>query len=195
MTTAICRLGLCAIALLWAALSGCVDEDCNQTGCPVGRICAAVCDDWSSGCAHYECVQCASDDDCNFGEICRDNACRPSYLGIQCSELCQSTECAVPSGCLANGMVCTDMVYDPWGHCMTPCSTNADCPGPDDRKHWIRCVDCPDQPSFCIYNSYRCPGEEGTVGPSGSSDCDYSGCLQVCTEAGGSNCGTDCSCD
>jgi hypothetical protein len=195
MRTGSYRASLWALAGICVALSGCPEEDCNQTGCDGALVCAAVCDDWTGGCSNYECVECGDDWDCAFGEICRENACRASHLDIPCSEFCSSDECALPSECVDNGMVCTDLDDDPWGNCMTPCTTNLDCPGTDDRAHWVRCLDCLDQPAFCTYNSHPCPGEENDPGPSGTNPCDYSGCMEVCIAAGGSNCGTDCSCD
>jgi hypothetical protein len=196
MSSIIIKSTAIGLGVFSLALIGCNEETCYQTGCPTGEVCAATCPGVWESCSQSACVECGTDADCDLEEICRDNTCRASLLDVPCADLCATDECVLDTQCADSAMVCTDYDFGPtWGNCRTPCTENADCPGADDRSHWTRCLVCPDQPSYCTYNSAWCPGEEDEPGPSGSTPCDYSGCIQACSSAGGTNCGTDCSCD
>jgi hypothetical protein len=40
----------------------------------------------------------------------------------------------------------------------------------------------------------ECPAAQAGGGSSSGENCDYDGCMRVCVEAGGTNCGEDCKC-
>lgn len=53
---------------------------------------------------------------------------------------------------------------------------------------------------ICVSDGEQCPSESTSQSPapdspSSGDDCDYSGCLEACYEAGGSDCGELCECD
>jgi hypothetical protein len=78
-------------------------------------------------------------------------------------------------------------------HPLREDGSNVSC---DSLGYPIRCSNCTGR-DFYYKEGKVCKdcSSSSTGSSTGSSMCDYSGCLQSCIEVGGTNCGEDCKCD
>jgi len=89
--------------------------------------------------------------------------------------------------------------------CSSACKTASDCPEnwccmsfdrADDEYYTSIVVDAPATSTCWAPDIYDfCTSPAGSSTSSGGTECDYSGCLSACVEAGGTNCGDTCRCD